>query len=400
MRATAFALAAAMLLVNRQCAAKLQRGIEGAQNSMTGADGMIDDGGDAAITDEMMEPPPYPPGFEPEAVASSDLLRLVIRHFDPEIATRENRRLVHKWSNYFSIYDQELSRFRNSQGTHFVEIGGFAGGSAQLWAEWLGPGATVHVVDIEQINASYFPPNVRIWQGDQSNVSFWRDEFLPEIPVIDALLDDGGHTWLQQLITMRECLPHIRRGGVLMVEDTHTSFMSPGEHAHSHEPQLVGRTLRLQQLEEACGVPLLPHKQPKPLQVTKEAIRTGFGAWKNPTWAADTSHTNVQAVQEALEQTMALALRGTASPDGDELLPLWTFVDECKTLAYDLTLAGRIASAADETARAELLKSKALLAASRRIRGSLLNAEWRELFVEMVDSISISDSIVTIRAKA
>ena len=42
---------------------------------------------------------------------------------------------------------------------------------------------------------------------------------------IDILIDDGGHTNLQQITTLMESINHINYGGMIVVEDTHTSFM-------------------------------------------------------------------------------------------------------------------------------------------------------------------------------
>ena len=39
------------------------------------------------------------------------------------------------------------------------------------------------------------------------------------------MLDDGGHTYSQQIITTESLLPHIKDGGLLVIEDTHTSYM-------------------------------------------------------------------------------------------------------------------------------------------------------------------------------
>ena len=51
-------------------------------------------------------------------------------------------------------------------------------------------------------------------------------EKILEIGKIDILIDDGGHTNLQQVTTLMESLPYIKKGGSIIVEDTHTSFMS------------------------------------------------------------------------------------------------------------------------------------------------------------------------------
>ncbi len=37
-------------------------------------------------------------------------------------------------------------------------------------------------------------------------------------------MDDGGHTFEQQIITVHNCIPNINDEGLIVVEDTHTSY--------------------------------------------------------------------------------------------------------------------------------------------------------------------------------
>ncbi len=51
---------------------------------------------------------------------------------------------------------------------------------------------------------------------------------------VDVVLDDGGHTYAQQVITTEMLLGSIKDGGMLVVEDTHTSYMDGfGSKCHS-----------------------------------------------------------------------------------------------------------------------------------------------------------------------
>ena len=42
---------------------------------------------------------------------------------------------------------------------------------------------------------------------------------------IDILLDDGGHENNQQIVTLSESIPNIKDGGIILTEDTHTSYL-------------------------------------------------------------------------------------------------------------------------------------------------------------------------------
>lgn len=60
--------------------------------------------------------------------------------------------------------------------------------------------------------------------GDQSDPSFWLN-FFDEVGDIDVLLDDGGHRNNQQINTVKSSLPHLRDEGIIIIEDTQTSFI-------------------------------------------------------------------------------------------------------------------------------------------------------------------------------
>ena len=43
--------------------------------------------------------------------------------------------------------------------------------------------------------------------------------------MVDLILDDGGHTNHQQIITVNSCVNNIKNEGLLITEDTHASYM-------------------------------------------------------------------------------------------------------------------------------------------------------------------------------
>ena len=60
--------------------------------------------------------------------------------------------------------------------------------------------------------------------GNQSDDEFWK-LFFNKHGNVDAILDDGGHTNLDQIKTTVNTVQHINNDGVLMIEDTHTSYV-------------------------------------------------------------------------------------------------------------------------------------------------------------------------------
>ena len=82
--------------------------------------------------------------------------------------------------------------------------------------EVLGPGATIVGVDIDPAAKEHEAPGIRVLIGDQGDPGFWR-HFREEVPQLDVLIDDGSHKPEHQRATL-ELLPHLRPGGVLIVQ--------------------------------------------------------------------------------------------------------------------------------------------------------------------------------------
>lgn len=130
--------------------------------------------------------------------------------------------LIHKWKHYFEVYDRHFSKFRGTD-VHVVEIGVFQGGSVQMWKNYFGPKATIYGIDINPLCKTFEEDRIKILIGDQGDRKFLRS-VAKEIPRIDILIDDGGHTMEQQINTFEELFPCVDPHGVYLCEDLHTSY--------------------------------------------------------------------------------------------------------------------------------------------------------------------------------
>ena len=128
-----------------------------------------------------------------------------------------------KVSSYFSSYSEILEKYRNKE-IIFVEIGVLNGGSLFMWRDYFGPKARIIGIDLNPIAKKWRKYGFQIYIGSQSDPIFWRKFFRLEGKV-DIILDDGGHTNEQQIITAHETIPNIKDGGLLIVEDVHASYM-------------------------------------------------------------------------------------------------------------------------------------------------------------------------------
>ena len=93
-----------------------------------------------------------------------------------------------------------------------------------MWRNYFGNRAKVIGVELNPEAKKLEKNGFKIFIGDQSNPNFWK-KFYKKVGKIDILIDDGGHTNLQQITTLMESINNIKPGGMIVIEDTHTSFM-------------------------------------------------------------------------------------------------------------------------------------------------------------------------------
>lgn len=131
-------------------------------------------------------------------------------------------RLIHKWNHYFEIYDNHFSRFKNTEVV-ILEIGVSQGGSLQMWKDYFGDKAKIYGIDIDPRCKSFEEKNIEIFIGSQSDKKFLK-EVIQKIPKVDILIDDGGHSMKQQIVSFELLFDHIKENGVYFCEDCHTSY--------------------------------------------------------------------------------------------------------------------------------------------------------------------------------
>jgi hypothetical protein len=146
---------------------------------------------------------------------------------------KQSKNLSTKWKKYFEVYDQIFEKYKEKK-IIFVEVGVLNGGSLEIWKKYFHPESRIIGIDLNPDTKKFEKNGVEIYIGDQSNPQFWSN-FFKEVGNIDILLDDGGHTNLQQIITLNECIKNINDEGILITEDTHTSYMqkfaNPGKYS-------------------------------------------------------------------------------------------------------------------------------------------------------------------------
>ena len=150
-----------------------------------------------------------------------------------------------KYAIDLAVYQFRLQKYSGLPVT-LVEVGVFEGGSLEMWRNFLGAEARIIGIDANPRVKDLDIPGVEIYIGDQSNPKFWNN-FFSEIGKIDILIDDGGHTNKQQILTVEHAIPNIKDGGVILVEDTHFSFSNevgnPNKNSFINYAKLVAENL-------------------------------------------------------------------------------------------------------------------------------------------------------------
>lgn len=135
---------------------------------------------------------------------------------------KESKLHSSKSNIYFNIYNELFQKYRDRKIT-FVEIGVKWGGSLFMWKKFFGNEARIIGIDLYPETKKLEKHGFEIFIGDQSSEKFWNN-FFSKIGKIDILLDDGGHTNENQILTLNNVVNNINDDGLIVFEDTSASF--------------------------------------------------------------------------------------------------------------------------------------------------------------------------------
>lgn len=92
-----------------------------------------------------------------------------------------------------------------------------------MWKHYFGDQVKIFGIDVDPRCKTLEEENIKIFIGSQSDRKFLH-EIKQQIPRVDILIDDGGHTMHQQIVTYEELFDHVKDDGVYLIEDLHTSY--------------------------------------------------------------------------------------------------------------------------------------------------------------------------------
>lgn len=134
------------------------------------------------------------------------------------------------------IYDYVFSKVRNNN-MEILEIGIHNGSSIKMWEEYF-TNSKIYGADI--LDRSQFDVGrIKTFIVNQE-----LESDLEKLPKgLDIIIDDGGHTMLQQQLTLKKLFTsNLKSSGVYIIEDLHTS---EPRYYHSHGSNESNNTINL-----------------------------------------------------------------------------------------------------------------------------------------------------------
>lgn len=124
----------------------------------------------------------------------------------------------HSYTSKYSLY---LEQYRNEK-FNLLEIGVCDGASVKMWKDYF-PKANIVALDIDSRCKEFEEDRINIHIGDQTDIKFLNN-IIKEYNHFEIILDDGGHSWRQQIISFETLFPQLTPGGMYFIEDMHTSY--------------------------------------------------------------------------------------------------------------------------------------------------------------------------------
>jgi hypothetical protein len=134
-----------------------------------------------------------------------------------------------KRHNYTEIYFDLFKNLKNEK-IKLLELGILNGDSLRMWREWFSnadiTGVDIEIKDVKPIE------NVNIIKSNTQTIDICKDLNYQEF---DIIIDDADHHPYQQLLTLWNTWPLLKKGGIYIIEDVqnidtwgkHWEFLNP-----------------------------------------------------------------------------------------------------------------------------------------------------------------------------
>lgn len=143
-------------------------------------------------------------------------------HYLNHLALESGADKSSNYHNYTEIYAQYFASLKEKP-IKFLEIGIHQGSSVKLWERYF-KNAELHFIDITFSTIKYFSDRSHYHLVNQEDPQALQKFAVETGGNFDIIVDDGGHMMNQQIVSFQNLFPHIKSGGMYIIEDLHTSY--------------------------------------------------------------------------------------------------------------------------------------------------------------------------------
>jgi hypothetical protein len=147
-----------------------------------------------------------------------------------------------KWHLYSEVYELFLQPIKY-EVRKVLEIGVWKGASVKMWRDYF-PHAIVHGIDIldtSPLNSDTIKTHI----ANQANRTQLQAVVAASGGDFDIIVDDGGHTMIQQQVSFGFLFKHVRPGGYYVIEDVNTSIYALYRDTYGATPNGEDTTLAM-----------------------------------------------------------------------------------------------------------------------------------------------------------
>lgn len=130
--------------------------------------------------------------------------------------------LKHKTDKYrhgfIPLYDMIFAPYQGKKNLNVLEVGIKKGESIRMWREYFGDTATIYAIDSDPACTLRVEGEAQALSGNA-----YDSVVAKSLKPLDIAIDDGSHRYGDQIGFLNLYLPKMKPGGVLVVEDLHTS---------------------------------------------------------------------------------------------------------------------------------------------------------------------------------
>lgn len=130
-----------------------------------------------------------------------------------------------KWTSYFSIYDTYFHQFKKNK-INLLEIGVQNGGSLEVWNKYFKFAKNIIGCDrdLKCKNLKFKFKKIKVVVGDISKQDIRKKIISIAKDGFEIIVDDGSHKSADVISTFLFFYPHLKPGGIYLIEDLHTSY--------------------------------------------------------------------------------------------------------------------------------------------------------------------------------